>query len=100
MGPSGKSEAQDRDTQLGPQTLVSPFPVLHLNSVLVNLLIGDLPGTVPPHLGDSGLILETVIQAEGCNHVLEPLGAGKESTGKARWHGLVSRGQELRGNSR
>ena len=80
----GVKEAQDRwgtgaDTwePLDPHpTPARPFSLLHLDSILVNLLIRDLPGAVPPHLGDCGLVFETIIQAEGRNHVLKPLGAG------------------------
>lgn len=57
-------------------TPTRPSSLPHLDPVLVNFLIRDLPGTVPPHLGDGGLVLEAVVQAEGRDHVLEPLGAG------------------------
>lgn len=80
----GVKEAQDRwgtgadpGEPLDPHpTPARPFSLLYLDSIPVNLLIRDLPGAVPPHLGDRGLVFETIIQAEGRNHVLKPLGAG------------------------
>jgi hypothetical protein len=66
-----------------PPPPVRPFPPSHLDSVLVNFLIRDLPGAIPPHLGDRGPILKAIIQAEGRNHVLKPLGAGEETVGEA-----------------
>lgn len=75
-GQMGAQALTQGSTQTPTPTPAGPFFLPHLDSILVNLLIRDLPGAVPPHLSDGGLVLEAIVQAEGCNHVLKAFDAG------------------------
>lgn len=81
-------------------TPARPFFLPHLDSILVNLLIRDLPGAVPPHLSDRGLVLEAIIQAEGCNHVLKALDAGGKRASETGQGAHVQGNGVLRGRWR
>lgn len=44
----------------------------------VHLLIGDLPGTAVPQLVHRRLVLEAVVQPEGCDQLFEPPDAARQ----------------------